>query len=196
MNIFTLKIIKKSKMGANNSSSKNRELISTSRIEHIETSSHELKQLASDLKRQIEEFPLAQYEHFLSIRNDIDIHRETILHEAYSLTRNINSKNIDKIHKKSAQMIEEVTRHEAEFLNNFNKNIKPQLNEAATTIDLENLRQYLEFFKNLEKDLHRNQYQNGRLFLYKNFLNSISKNSTLKDKLVVCVETHRWTCIA
>ncbi len=106
-------------MGANNSSSKNRELIGTSR-EHIETSSHELKQLASDLKRQIEEFPLAQYEHFLSIRNDIDIHRETILQEAYTLTRNLNSKNIDKIHKKSSQMIEEVTRHEAEFLDNFN----------------------------------------------------------------------------
>ena len=151
-------------MGANNWSSKNRELIGTSR-EHIEASSHELKQLASDLKRQIEEFPLAQYEHFLSIRNDIDIHRETILQEAYSLiTRNINSKRIDKIHKKSSQMIEEVTRHETEFLNNFNKIIKPQLNEA-TPIDLANLRQYLEFFKNLEKDLHRNQYQNGRLSL-------------------------------
>ena len=46
-----------------------------------------LQQLASHIasfNERVNEFPVVQYDHFYTIRNDIDIRRETVLQEASS----------------------------------------------------------------------------------------------------------------
>ena len=78
----------------------------------------ETNYLLGRLNLKIQEFTVAQYDHFANIKNEIDIKRETLLLELEK-EANVSEKLFEDILKTSAQMISQVEVTEEGFRMNF-----------------------------------------------------------------------------
>ena len=120
------------------------EHLAQKRLEH-------LLDLINRLNSKLNEFNLLQYEHFYTLRSDIDIRRETLIHTlsiamvADEKESDFSIENLkkcyDSIQKQSAQMIQQVMATEEAFRIHYEK-FKPTslvLNEEEERKDLENL---------------------------------------------------------
>jgi hypothetical protein len=87
----------------------------------------ECEKLSVNLRQKLDEFSVTQYDHFLNIRRDIDIRRETLLVAAHSnknSNKMLNDKElkliVDNVNEQSAEMIRRVETFEGDFRVNFN----------------------------------------------------------------------------
>jgi hypothetical protein len=97
----------------------------------LETKYAKMQHLKAKFNSDISEFPLVIYDHFYSVKNDIDINRETLIQELYLkrkenlLDRLDEFKYIESLDQQSAQMIKRVESLEELFRLNYEKN-KPK----------------------------------------------------------------------
>ena len=87
----------------------------------------ECEKLSVNLRQKLDEFSVTQYDHFLNIRRDIDIRRETLLVAAHSdkntnkiLTDKELKLIVDNLNEQSAEMIRRVETFEGDFRVNSN----------------------------------------------------------------------------
>ena len=103
---------------ATNMTTRSSEAYSSEKIQ-IEFKLKEIETLRQKLILAIENFPLIQYEHFYGLKNDIDIRRETLLHEMHSNQNDKNSSNSqneeDDLQEQSVKMIAQVEAAEQAF---------------------------------------------------------------------------------
>ena len=120
------------------------EHLAQKRLEH-------LLDLINRLNSKLNEFNLLQYEHFYTLRSDIDIRRETLIHKL-SIIKTDDEKETDfsvenfktfhdSIQKQSAQMIQQVMATEEAFRIHYEqiKATSLELNEEEERKSLENL---------------------------------------------------------
>jgi hypothetical protein len=82
----------------------------------------ELERLASNLNTKINEFILTQNDHFNTIKNEVDIKRETLMQNLYQANQeDIESVNyiLDEVNGTSAEMIAQIEQAEQGFRKNF-----------------------------------------------------------------------------
>jgi hypothetical protein len=147
-----------------------------------ETRLENLRELKRKFNAKLTEFNVLQYDHFCTLRSDIDIRRETLIH-ALSLNQNENPslthKRLDNINRQSAQMIQQVEATEKAFRLHYEK-IKPLPLEDNDQEEfaIDDAEKKLSF---IEKDLYRNRFEPcarthshnlGSLKLFNNFLTS------------------------
>jgi hypothetical protein len=88
---------------------------------------------------KIEEYSQKIYDHFYSLRNAIDIKRETVLEQLYKDDREPNSDKIEEINSQSSNLIEQIDLTEQEFRKKFMQEITSFINK----IDIDEKRQSL-----------------------------------------------------
>jgi len=88
---------------------------------------------------KIEEYSQKIYDHFYSLRNEVDIKRETVLEQLYKDDGEPNSDKIEEINSQSSNLIERIDLTEQEFRKNFVQEISSIINE----IDIDEKRQSL-----------------------------------------------------
>jgi hypothetical protein len=103
-------------------------------------------------KVKIEEYSLKIYDHFYSLRNEIDIKRETVLEQLYKDDGEPNSDKIEEINSQSSNLIEQIYLTEKEFRKKFMQEITSFINECD---DIDEMRQSLY-------DMLRNAYLSAK----------------------------------
>jgi len=88
---------------------------------------------------KIAEYSNKIYDHFYSLRNEIDIKRETVLEQLYKDDGEPNSDKIDEINSQSSHLIEQIDLTENEFRKKFTQEFTSFINE----IDIDEKRQSL-----------------------------------------------------
>ena len=78
---------------------------------------------------KIEEYSKKIYDHFYSLRNEIDIKRETVLEQLYKNDGEPNSDKIEEINSQSSNLIEQIDLTEKEFRKKFMQEITSFINE-------------------------------------------------------------------
>lgn len=81
----------------------------------ITTNLEQIKQIFNDLVTQSKQFSLKIYEHFLNIKNEIDIRRETILEIIHDTNRS------EQVHASSKEMIARVELIEETFRHTYDR---------------------------------------------------------------------------
>lgn len=135
------------------------------------------EKLNVNLRQKLDEFSVTQYDHFLNIRRDIDIQRESLLVAAHSeknTNKILSDKElkliVDNINEQSVEMIKRVEKLEGDFRANFNliaksksKNVfmfeidteRMAMKEffAQANLKLENVRKLKMRIENLANDM-------------------------------------------
>jgi ElaB/YqjD/DUF883 family membrane-anchored ribosome-binding protein len=88
---------------------------------------------------KIEEYSQKIYDHFYSLRNEIDIKRETVLEQLYKYDGEPNGDKIEEINSQSSNLIEQIYLTEKEFRKKFMQEITSFINE----IDIDEKRKSL-----------------------------------------------------
>jgi hypothetical protein len=88
---------------------------------------------------KMEEYFQKIYDHFYSLRNEIDIKRETVLEQLYKYDGEPNSDKIEEINRQSSNLIEQIYLTEKEFRKKFMQEITSFINE----IDIDEKRKSL-----------------------------------------------------
>jgi len=84
-----------------------------------------MNNLANELRQNIDEFSLVQANHFENVRRDIDIRRETLLHDLACGKEVLNETyEIENINDQSQKLIEQIEMAEKSFRQSFNREIK------------------------------------------------------------------------
>lgn len=152
--------------------------------------------LRRKIEEKITEFSLTQTNHFESIRQQIDLRRQTLIQNLYiknKIERDECQLNalLNNINMKSDEIIQEIQIAEEAFRQNFDRSIKPYLFLPKQS---EILEKRLDNFNIYIYDLKRNRFELpnneenaqttdkghgivfGRLHLFKTFLNNESVN--------------------
>ena len=94
---------------------------------------------------KIAEYSQKIYDHFYSLRNEIDIKRETVLEQLYKNDGEQNGDKIEEINSQSSNLIEQIDLTEKEFRKKFMQEITSFINE----IDIdENRKSLYEMLRN------------------------------------------------
>jgi vacuolar-type H+-ATPase subunit I/STV1 len=163
-------------------------------IEHLAYMTEEEKELKKDVDRlfeeienitsqfnyKIEEFSLTQSDHFMNLRCDIDIRRETLIENIHfgNMDDDSSEKLISDLNEQSSDLITRLEDYEKEFRQNFEKNVKPHLisfdleKEANEFIELlrgtnltQNPMSLVCSYSSRLRDIQR-RYDNFKLFEY------------------------------
>ena len=144
-----------------NLSLRTKKIMSESRQENEKSVDDKVQRQIDAIQMKLDEFSLVQADHFASVRNDIDIRRETLI-DAYE--RGVKSsvitskKDLKELQKKSDEMMKQLELAEEDFRNNFIKNLKPHL-ELNTKTDEILREKFTKFFQLLVYDLCRNKFK-------------------------------------
>ena len=163
----------------------------------------EIENIISEFNHKIEEFSLTQADHFMNLRCDIDIRRETLIENIHFGNMDdaaSSEKLISDLNEKSADLIKRLEDYEKEFRQNFEQNVKPNLlsfdlkKEANDFVDLlrgpnlsENLVSLVCSYSSRLRDIQR-RYDNFKLFEYdlkKSKLNQSNSNEKDLGELVL-----------
>jgi len=140
----------------------------------------EIENIISEFDHKIEEFSLTQADHFMSLRCDIDIRRETLIENIHlgSMDDASREKLISDLNGQSSDLIRRLEDYEKEFRQNFEQNVKPHLisfdleKEANEFVQLlrginlsENLMSLVCSYSSRLRDIQR-RYDNFKLFEY------------------------------
>jgi len=140
----------------------------------------EIENIISEFNHIIEEFSLTQSDHFMNLRCDIDIRRETLIENIHfgNMDDASREKLISDLNEQSADLIRRLEDYEKEFRQNFEQNVEPHLisfdfdKEANEFVQLlrgtnltQNLMSLVCSYSSRLRDIQR-RYDNFKLFEY------------------------------
>jgi len=93
----------------------------------LEEQIQQMDRICTEFNNEIASFSLTQCDHFLDLKNQVDIRRETLLENFHKLKKRILKSSMEKIHAQSQALINKIELHETRFRSNFENIIKPNL---------------------------------------------------------------------
>jgi len=157
----------------------------------------QMEKLQNDHEEKLNEFTTAVVDHFNSLKNEIDIRRETVLEEMHNKN---NNEDEETLLKESSELIERTEQGEETFLRNSNQKIKSYRDEVnlehernqiseffrktqLSKLDLENLENDVNFkLMSLKDNLKR--FDSFQLLLEQNYFKPHANNNRLGELFV------------